>query len=146
MYKGAGERLQLRHRVSRPLPTGGYIGDVADETDILPPAAALTMEQAKAEKAQLAAEIQQAEQEITIARGQDRERLARAAGARKAVLQTRQAAVNARIKALNVATGGNALDQAIREIVDFETAGRIFARAGEIRRGEDPPRAVQGAT
>lgn len=137
MYKGASQGLQRRLRVSSPLPTGGYIGGAPDALDTLAPTASLTMDAAKDEKARLQREIQQCEQEVALGKVQGREHLVRAAGQRKAVLQARQSAVNNRIKELNVATNGDYLSAAIRDVVDAETAARIFTRAGEIRRDRD---------
>lgn len=132
MYKGAHQVLVHRTAVDRPHPSRGYIDGGPDPTDVLAAASSLTMTQAKEEKSRLACEMSRLEQELAVAKVGRRYRAIAAIGQRKATIQDRLKAINARIRELNTALNGNALSAAIREIVDADTAARIFARCKEL--------------
>lgn len=141
MYKGASQGLQHRHGVDRPHPSRGYIDGASDPLDVLPGVSLLTFDQAKEEKRRLAFEVNRLEQELAVAKASGRS--IAAICSQKATTQDRLKVVNDRIRELNVKVNGDFLGKAIREIVDDETAGRIFALMSELRRDSDGPRMAE---
>lgn len=108
MYKGNSRALQRAHGVGR-------ISAATMPGDALPPPETLELPEALQEKARLQGEVARIENQLTAAkRGNWAE--AQALGQRKASIQGRLSAVNARIKQLNRADDDRMWRLAVSEV------------------------------
>lgn len=132
MYKGASQSLQRAHAVDKPHPSRGFIDGGSDPHDVLPDIQRMSLATALDEKRYLQLQVQRLEQELVAAK-RARPKDIPAICDQKVSIQERLKLVNARIKEINIQVSGDTLSQAIKDIVDYDTAGRIFARAKELR-------------
>jgi hypothetical protein len=133
VYKGASESLQRRHAVDKPHPSKGYIDGPSDARDVLAPYETMTFAQLLGEQAQLRTELGNIEQQLAVAKTLGEKRAVSLIGQRKAPVCSRLSMVGEYIKARRNAMQDVALTAAVKEIVDEETALRIFRRTGELR-------------
>lgn len=134
MYKGASQNLQHATRVDLVHPTRGFIDGPGDATDTLPDVSHLTVDQCRTEQAQLRIENVRLEQDLAVAKTLRRKREAKAIGQRKATIILRLSAVNNRIRSIDGDSELYRLRTAVRELLDDETANRIFDRARDLRK------------
>lgn len=128
MYKGASQSLVRRTAVDRPHPSRGYVNGGPDPLDVLPSAAHMTLQQALAERDQLRIEFARVVQDLTVSKSLNRSEAVAHLGQKHQAIQTRLAAVKARISELSPTPSFDILADVVRDLASPELARQIFTR------------------
>lgn len=132
MYKVASRNLQSRHRVNRPLPTGGMLGlGTANDQDFIPSAGNMSLEECLSELRQLGVELVRAENELSVAKskGSDSAQV-RLLGHRIQTIVQRRGIVKNRVNSIRDQDDPSAtLAEAIRQVAPDDLQKAIFERA-----------------
>jgi hypothetical protein len=133
MYKGASQRLQHRHRVSMPLPTGGYIGTTtAVDDDFIPSADNMSLEEVEAERRQLLTELTKAQNQLLASKSAGDNAAINGLGLRIQGYVTRLALLKQRRHALRQEDSNQAFSDAVKQLLDEATLERIYERQQEL--------------
>lgn len=131
MYKTSSRNLQHSHRVGRPMPTGGLMGNTsAIDQDFIPSASNMSLEDCRAELRQLGVELVRAENELATAKRSTNRGQQEWLGHRIQTLVQRRSVIKSRVTSIREQNDpSETLAEAIRQVATAEVQRAIFQRA-----------------